>query len=105
MSSWLIIGLIGAGTYLTRLSFIGIIGERQIPAWCIPPLRYVAPAVLAAIVGPAIVLTDLGFDLSPASNPRFLAAALAAVVTWRLRNVVWAIVVGMGTLWVLQWLL
>jgi branched-subunit amino acid transport protein len=105
MSPWLVIGLIGVGTYLTRLSFIGIIGERQIPGWCLPPLRFVAPAVLAAIVAPAVVFTDHGFDLSPAGNPRLLAAVIAAIITWRLKNVVWAIVVGMGALWLLQWLL
>jgi branched-subunit amino acid transport protein len=105
VSAWLIVGLIGAGTYLTRLSFIGIIGERQIPGWCVPPLRYVAPAVLAALVAPSVMLRDAGLDLSPVTNPRFLAAVIAGVVTWRFKNVVWAIVAGMGALWVLQWLL
>jgi branched-subunit amino acid transport protein len=105
MSPWLIIGLIGAGTFLTRLSFIGIIGERQIPGWCLPPLRYVAPAVLAALVAPAVILNDGSVDLSPVTNPRLLAAVLAGIVTWRLKNVVWAILVGMTALWLLQWLL
>jgi len=105
MSPWLVIGLIGIGTYLTRLSFIGIIGERQIPAWCLPPLRYVAPAVLAAIVVPGVLLHNGSVDLSPVTNPRLLAAIAAGIATWRLKNVVWAIIVGMSVLWLLQWLL
>ena len=49
------------------------------------------------------MLTDGSVDLSPVTNPRFIAAVVAGLVTWRLKNVVWAIVVGMGMLWLLQW--
>jgi len=104
VSPLLTILIIGAGTYLFRLSFIGILGDRTVPAWAVPPLRYVAPAVLAAIVAPAVLLSDGSIDVSPASNPEFLAAVLAGVVTWRLKNVIWALVVGMIALWILQWL-
>lgn len=102
MTAALVIVIIGVGTYLTRLSFIGALGTRSMPEWAVQPLRYVAPAVLAALVVPAIALRDGALDLAPGSNPRLLAALLAAIVAWRTKNVAAVIVVGMATLWILQ---
>ena len=104
MSSWSIVLVIGIGTYLTRLSFVGVLGSRAMPTWAERPLKYVAPSVLAALVLPAVLLEDGGLDVTPTGNPRFLAAVAAAAVVLRFRSVSWAIVVGMGALWLLQWL-
>ncbi len=104
MNAFIVVLIIGIGTYLIRLSFIGILGNRPVPSWAEAPLQHVAPAVLAAIAAPAVLLTDGSVDLSPVTNPQFFAAVLAGLVTWRLKNVVWAIVTGMVALWVLQWL-
>lgn len=102
MSPILVIAIAGIGTYLLRLSFIGLIGDRPVPAWAERPLRYVAPAVLAALVAPAVLLSQGSVVLSPAANPRFLAAVIAAVVAWRFRNVGLVIASGMVSLWILQ---
>lgn len=101
---WSAVVVIGVGTYLTRLSFIGAFGERQMPTWLERPLRYVAPAVLGAIVLPAVAMPNEVIDLAPASNPRFLAAVVAGAVAARWRNVSLVIAVGMGSLWLLDWL-
>jgi branched-subunit amino acid transport protein len=105
VNAWVIVVVIGAGTYLTRLSFVGMLGSRAMPAWAERPLKYVAPAVLAALTLPAVLLRDGSVDLTPAGNPRFLAAVAAAVVVVRFRSVSWAIVTGMGALWMLQWVI
>ena len=105
MNPWVIVLIIGAGTYATRLSFVGVLGNRAMPVWAERPLKYVAPAVLAALVLPAVLLRNGNVDVTPVGNPRFLAALAAAVVVIRFRSVSWAIVVGMGSLWLLQWLL
>lgn len=102
MTDVAIIVVIGAGTYLFRLSFIGLLGARPMPAWAAAPLRYVAPAVLAAIVAPAVLLRDGVLDVAPLSNPRFLAAGLAIVVAWRTKSVAAVIVVGMTVVWALK---
>lgn len=99
---WGAVVAIGVGTYLTRLSFIGAFGEREMPAWLERPLRYVAPAVLGAIVLPAVLMPEGTVDFLPASNPRFLAALIAAAVAVRLRNVSVVIAVGMAVLWILD---
>ena len=104
MTMWLSVIAIGMGTYLTRLSFIGAFGERALPAWMELPLRFVAPAVLGAIVLPAVVQPDGVIELLPAANPRFLAAVVAAAVAYKWRNVSVVIGVGMASLWLLDWL-
>ncbi len=102
MSNWLVVVVIGVGTYALRLSFIGILGTRPLPVWAERPLRYVAPAVLAALVLPAVVLAEGAADVTPAGNPRFLAAVVAGLVAWRRSSVAGVIMVGMGLLWILQ---
>jgi branched-subunit amino acid transport protein len=101
---WAAVVVIGVGTYVTRLSFIGAFGEREMPRWLERPLRFVAPAVLGAIVLPSVVQPDGVVELLPAANPRFLAAAIAAAVAYRWRNVSLVIAVGMGSLWLLDWM-
>ena len=102
---WGAVVIIGVGTYLSRLSFIGAFGERQMPAWLERPLRFVAPAVLGAIILPAVVMPAGTLDLLPASNPRFLAGVIAMAVAVKARNIALVIAVGMGSLWLLDWLL
>lgn len=94
--------VIGIGTYLLRLSFIGIVGERSVPDWAMVPLRYVAPAVLAALVAPVVLLSDGALDIAPATNPRALAALVALVVAWKTKNVAAVFVAGMSVIWLLQ---
>jgi branched-subunit amino acid transport protein len=102
MSSWLIVIAVGVGTYAARLSFIGILGERRLPPAFERALEYVAPSVFAALVLPAVLLPEGSIEMAPAVNPRFVAAILATIVAWRLKNVVGVIVVGMGALWILE---
>lgn len=101
---WGAVIVIGLGTYLTRLSFIGAFGERKMPAWLERPLRYVAPAVLGAIVLPAVLMPEGSIDILPASNPRFVAALVASAVAIKWRNISLVIAVGMGSLWLADWL-
>lgn len=105
MSNWVIVAVIGIGTYLLRLSFVGAIGGRTMPVWAERPLKFVAPAVLSALVVPAVMLRDGAVVLTPAANPRLIAALVAVGIVVRWNSVSWAIVGGMGTLWLLQWLL
>jgi len=98
---WLILVIAGLLTYLTRLSFIVLLGKWTPPEWVSRALRFVPPAVLTAILVPELLIRNNHFV--PA-NPRLLAGALAVVVAWRTKNVILTIAVGMIALLLLQFL-
>lgn len=95
---WRLLVLLGLGTFLMRLSFI------QLSAWLdeFPPrveraLRFVPPAILAAIVFPGLFPHGLATP-----DPHTVAGGLAALVAWRTRNMMATIAVGMAVLWGIQ---
>lgn len=94
---WLIIVLMGVGTYLIRFSFLGLIGSRPMPALVLRLLRYTPVAVLPAMVAPLVVWPAA---TSGAADPVRMAAALAtlAVGVWK-KQVLWAIGAGAATLY------
>jgi branched-subunit amino acid transport protein len=93
--------LVGLLTYATRLSFILIFGQRDIPARLRQALRFVPPAVLTAIIFPEILIRGGALDLS-LSNEWLLAGTAAAIVAWYSKNVVATIVAGMVVLVLLE---
>ncbi len=98
---WLTMAGMGAVTFATRLLPIVLL-EKLHPhnAWQ-RALRFVPPAVLAAIIVPE--LTAGGYALlSAAGAARLVAAALAAIVAWRTPRVLYPIGTGRAVLWLLQ---
>ncbi|MCA8883306.1 MAG: AzlD domain-containing protein [Rhodobacteraceae bacterium] len=98
----LILGL-GVGTFLIRFSFLGLIGDRQLPAWVLRFLRYTPVAVLPGLVAPLVLwpaATDGAADL-----PRLAAAAVTLGLGLWLRNVIVSVLCGMATLFALLALL
>lgn len=100
---WVIIAVLGVGTYLIRWSFLGALGDRDLPNWMLRMLRYTPVAVLPALVSPLVVwpaATDGNAD------PARMAAAAATVAVGVLtRNVMLAILAGGITLAGLLYLL
>ncbi len=101
VSLWLLFLAIGLGTFALRFSFIYLFGKISMPEWLRRALKYVPPAVLAALVFPALTHPTGTLDISPA-NLRLLAGLGGALVAWKTRNVLWTIAAGMVLLWVLQ---
>lgn len=96
--------VIGLITFAIRLSFIALFGRLdEIPDGLERALRYVPAAVLGALVLPALV------TLEPAAGGRefdkLLAGGVAAGVAWRTEDVLATMVAGMGTIWVVRFLL
>ena len=104
MTLWLMLLVIGAITYAIRLSCIGLLGQRDMPALLLKALRFVPIAVLPAIILPQLFLRNNTLALS-LHNPRWIAGILAGVVAWRTRNVLLTIAVGMIALWILEFVL
>lgn len=100
---WLTIVLGGLLTFATRFSFIYLSGRWQPPAWLARALRFVPPAVLSAIIFPEVLMRNSQLNLA-VDNLRLWAALLAVLVAWRTKSVLLSIAAGMGSLYLLTWL-
>jgi branched-subunit amino acid transport protein len=98
---WLLIAVIGLGTFALRLSFIHLWGRIELPQIVHRALRFIPAAVLAALVLPALVRPEGAIDFSP-HNLRLIAGLLAAAVALLTRNVLFTLGAGMAALWLLQ---
>ena len=99
---WLIILGLALGTYLIRYSFLGLIGDRQMPAWILRHLRYTPVAVLPGLVAPLVLWpAATGGTPDPA---RLAAAAVTLLVGVWGKNVLAAILSGGVTLYAMLWL-
>lgn len=100
---WTVIIIVGIGTYLLRFSFLGLIGNRDLPDWVLRHLRYTAVAVLPGLVAPLVLWPSAtGGEVDPA---RLLAAVVTFAVGLATRNVVAAILCGGATLFGIGWVL
>ncbi len=98
---WLIFGMMLV-TFGVRYPVLALVGRLRLPEVVLRALRFVPPAVLSAIIFPAVFYPDgerlmLGLD-----NPRIIAVIIAGLVAWRVKNLLLTIVVGMVALWVFQ---
>lgn len=94
---WIIIALLGVGTFLIRFSFLGLIGDRELPPWVLRFLRYTPVAVIPALIAPMVVwpqATGGEIDLA-----RLLAALVTLGVGYLSRNVVGSILAGFVVLY------
>lgn len=99
---WLVIIVLGIGTYLIRFSFLGLIGGKDLPEWVLRHLRYTAVAVLPGLIAP-LVLWPAATD-GQVDPVRLSAAVVTFAVGLLTRNVVAAILLGGGTLFTMIWL-
>ncbi len=104
--TWQIWGIIlglGAGSYLLRLSFLGLIGNRPMPEWVLRHLRYTAVAVMPGLITPLILFPQA---TDGQIEPVRLGAALAtiAISLWT-RNATLTILGGSAVLFGLHFTL
>ncbi len=100
---WIVIVGLGIGTYLIRFSFLGLIGGRELPEWFLRHLRYVAVAVMPALITPLVIWPDA--TQGEPDPSRLIAAVAAFVVGIRFNSVIGAILAGMVALYGMQYLL
>lgn len=100
---WLVIVLLGAGTYLIRFSFLGLVGDRSLPTWLLRALRFTPVAVMPGLVAPLVLWPQA---TGGAPDPARIAAAVATVLVGvATRNVVASVLAGMATLHLGLWLI
>ncbi len=93
---WSIIVLLAIGTFALRFSFLGLIGRRKLPDWVLRHLRYTPVAVLPGLIAPLVL-----FPATTEGEPdaaRMLAALVTLAFGLWTRNVLWAILGGVVTL-------
>ncbi len=99
-SVWIVIVLLGLGTFLIRFSFLGLIGGRELPEWLLRHLRYVPVAVLPGLVAPLVLWPEA---TGGTPDPSRLAAALVALAVGAgFKSTLGAIFAGMATLYLVQ---
>lgn len=87
-----------AVTVLSRYPVLALSGSLVLPAWLLRALAYVPPAVLTAIVVPAVLVAEDDLWVSMA-NPRLVGALVALAVGLWQRQLLLTIVLGMGAFW------
>ncbi len=102
---WGVIAALGLATFATRLSFLALLGEGELPLWMRRILHYVPPAILAAIVAPQVLAGAPGLAAT-LDGPRTAAALAGFAVAYATRSTFATIAVGMAVLWgltLVQW--
>ncbi|MCB9454051.1 MAG: AzlD domain-containing protein [Anaerolineaceae bacterium] len=101
----LIVGMLLV-TFIPRYGVMALLGRVELPGPVFRALRFVPPAVLSAIILPAVLLNGEQGSLNLAlTNSYLVAGIVAGVVAWRSKNVLLTIVLGMAFLWAWRWLL
>lgn len=97
MNEFLLIAGMGLVTMATRIPVLIWLSQRKLPDAMFRALRYVPPAVLAAIIVPTVLLRNgqLALELN---NPAIVASLVAVLVSWRTRNLLLTIILGMAAL-------
>lgn len=102
MTMWLVVIAAGIATFSMRFAFIALFGRIEVPESLKRVLRYIAPAVLAALALPAVVAPGGSFDPWNLLVP---AAVIGGAAAWATKSIGAAILAGLPALWLLQWLL
>jgi branched-subunit amino acid transport protein len=84
----------GLVTYLPRLMPVLVLSSRSLPEIVVDWLRYVPPAVLAALLLPTLLLKEGSLEIST-DNLFLLAAIPTFIVAWKTRSLFASVVTGM----------
>lgn len=86
-------------TFAVRYPVLVLVGKIPLPQPVFRALRYVPPAVLAAIIIPEVLMDDNSRLALTPENSTLVAGIVAALVAWRTKNLLLTIVLGMAALW------
>ena len=100
---WTVIIVLGLGSFVLRFLFLGVVGNRALPAWVLRHLRYTAVAMLPALVAQMVVWPAATGGVPDA--PRAVAACVTLLVGLLSKNVILAILAGAGSFYLSVFLL
>ena len=97
MNEVLLLAGMAVATIATRIPVLVALSRRKLPASIERALRYVPPAVLTAIIVPAVLMPTGTIDLS-LTNAYLVAGIVSAVVAWRTKSLLLTIIIGMAVM-------
>lgn len=98
----LVIGM-AAVTFLVRWPVLALVSRVTLPQPVLDAMKFIPPAVLTAIIVPAMFTPAGTLDLAY-TNAYLVAGVVAALVAWRTRNLLLTIVLGMALFLVWNWI-
>ncbi len=104
MNEFAIIAGMALATFLTRYPMMLLVSKIELSQRLKSTLKYVPIAVLSAIIAPLVLLRDGQLNIT-ISNSFLLAGIVAIFISWRTRNLLLTIVLGMLTMWSMQFLI
>lgn len=102
MSTWVVLAVIGLGTYVLRVAMFLVADGKGLPSRLDDVLSMVAPAAVAALLGAILFTADGRIDAVPV--PQLLAVAVGYLAVRLGGSVLLAFALGLPTLWALTWL-
>lgn len=105
MNSLYMIAGMALVTFLIRYSMFVVARHFEFPGRLINALRYVPPAILTALIVPAVLIPDGSkFDFTY-TNAYLVGAVIACGVGWFSKNLLLTILLGLAAFWGWQWVL
>lgn len=80
---WIVIVVMGIGSFGLRFLFLGLVGDRAMPDWLLRHLRYTAVTVMPALVAPLVVWPTATQGETDPLRLTAAAAALVAGYVWK----------------------
>lgn len=100
MTFWEISLVLGMAlvTFTVRYPVLALMSSLTLPPSLLRALKFIPPAVLSAIIFPAVAAPTGAYQFT-LYNAHLIAAACAAIVAWRSGNLLLTITSGMAILW------
>lgn len=92
-------------TFGVRYPILAWVSRVTLPPALVAALKFIPPAVLAAIITPAILVPDGGRLQIGAANAYLVGGVGAALLAWRTRHLLTTIIGGMLLFWIWRWLI
>jgi branched-subunit amino acid transport protein len=100
---WIILGMVVV-TFGVRYPVLALVGRTELPPSLLDALKFIPPAVLTAIIVPAVLMPQGAIALTY-TNAYLVAGLAAALIAWRSGNLLLTIGLGMGIFWLWRLLL
>ena len=85
-------------TFGARYPVLALVSKLQLPEIILRALKFVPPVVLTAIILPAVLISDQKLQIDLNNAPLF-ASIIAAIISWKYKNLLLTIIIGMMVFW------